>query len=260
METIADVHAANVGIISTARAQVFVNSGQTEEQARFIWDYTQSKAPGREMTYLVLTHHHLDHCFAASFFDERHALIYGHRSFGSCMAEMRKHLGANDYREMIEAFLKIDSDICQRYVGSVHPVSPHRHVGEETSIAINGEEVTVLHMPGHTECQLAVYHPKSRILFAGDAINERAGPVTIFSDASDWRRWVAGLEKLKKLGFAGLFIKRYSKAGQLFNQLFNGHFFIIFHDIILIIISDKSSLLFSYEALTKNIVVYSKYE
>ena len=199
METIADVHAANVGIISTARAQVFVNSGQTEEQARFIWNYTQSKAPGREVTYLVLTHHHLDHCFAASFFDERHALIYGHRSFGSCMAEMRKHLGANDYREMIEAFLKIDSDICQRYVGSVHPVSPHRHVGEETSIAINGEEVTVLHLPGHTECQLAVYHPKSRILFAGDAINERAGPVTIFSDASDWRRWVAGLEKLKKL-------------------------------------------------------------
>ena len=43
METIADVHAANVGIISTARAQVFVNSGQTEAQARYIWDYAQAK-------------------------------------------------------------------------------------------------------------------------------------------------------------------------------------------------------------------------
>jgi cyclase len=199
METIVDVHAANVGIISTVRAQVFINSGQTEAQARFIWDYIQSKAPRREMTYLVLTHHHLDHCFAASYFDDRHTLIYGHRAFGSCMAEMRKHLGASDYREMVEAFLKIDTDTCQRHVGSVHPVSPHRHVGEETSIAINGEELTIMHLPGHTECQLVCYHPKSKILFASDAINERAGPVTIFGDASDWRRWIAGLEKLRKL-------------------------------------------------------------
>ena len=103
------------------------------------------------MTYLVLTHHHLDHCFAASFFDDRHALIYGHKSFGACMAEMRKHLGANDYREACEAFLKIDSDTCRKLVGSVHPISPHRHVGEETSIAINGEELTIMHVPGHTE-------------------------------------------------------------------------------------------------------------
>lgn len=199
METIADVHAANVGIISTARAQVFVNSGQTEAQARYIWDYAQAKAPGREMTYIVLTHHHLDHCFAASFFDDRHALIYGHRSFGACMAEMRRHLGAGDYREMVEAFLKIDGETCERNVGNVHPVSPHRHVGEETSIAINGEEVTIMHLPGHTESELVVYHPRTRILFAGDAINERAGPVTMFGDARDWRRWVAGLERLKKL-------------------------------------------------------------
>jgi cyclase len=199
METIAGVHAANVGIISTARTQVFINSGQTEPQARFVWDYAQSKAPRREMTYLILSHHHLDHCFAASYFDDRHALIYGHRSFGSCMAEMRRHLGASDYTSMIEAFLKIDSETCKRYVGSVHPISPHRHVGEETSIAINGEEVTIMHLPGHTECELVSYHPRTKILFAGDAINERAGPVTMFGGPSDWRKWVAGLERLKKL-------------------------------------------------------------
>jgi len=199
METIVDVHAANVGIITTARAQVFINSGQTEAQAQFVWDYTQSKAPGRDMTYVVLTHHHLDHCFASSFFDDRDALIYGHRSFGSCMAEMRKHLAANDYREMVEAFLKIDSETCRKHIGSVHPISPHRHVGEETSVAINGEEVTIIHLPGHTECELVAYHPRSRILFAGDAINERAGPVTMFGNARDWRKWVVGLERLKKL-------------------------------------------------------------
>jgi len=199
METVVDVHAANVGLITTVRAQVFINSGQTEAQARFIWDYAQSRAPGRDMSYLVLTHHHLDHCFAASYFDERHALIYGHKSFGSCMAEMRKHLGANDYREMVGAFLNIDCETSERHVGSVHPVSPHRHVGEETSIAINGEEVTIMHLPGHTECQLVAYHPRSKILFASDAINERSGPITMFGDPSDWRRWISGLEKLKKL-------------------------------------------------------------
>ncbi len=48
METIVDVHAANVGIVSTVRAQVFINSGQTEAQARFIWDYAQSRGAADE--------------------------------------------------------------------------------------------------------------------------------------------------------------------------------------------------------------------
>ena len=39
---------------------------------------------------------------------------------------------ASDYRELMEAFLKIDSETCQRHIGAVHPISPHRHVGEET--------------------------------------------------------------------------------------------------------------------------------
>ncbi len=79
---------------------------QAPLQARGIWDYAQMTAPRREMTYLVLTHHHLDHCFAASYFDDRHALLYGHRSFSSCMAEMRKHLGQNDYQGMLMEMLK----------------------------------------------------------------------------------------------------------------------------------------------------------
>ncbi|MBM3307574.1 MAG: MBL fold metallo-hydrolase [Candidatus Eisenbacteria bacterium] len=199
METVDGVHAANVGVITTPRTIVFVNSGQTEAQADFVWSLAQSRAPAREMLYLVLTHHHLDHCFAASFFDERHALIYAHRSFLECMAEMRKHLGAADYQEMLCAFLKIDADRCRRIVGPVHPVTPHRHVGEEVSLAINGEEVQILHLPGHARCELVVYHPRTRTLFAGDAVNEKAGPVTLFGDSKDWRRWVIGLERLRKL-------------------------------------------------------------
>jgi cyclase len=199
METIEGVHAANVGIITTPRAVVFVNSGQTEAQANFVWSLAQSKAPAREMFYLILTHHHLDHCFAASFFDERNALIYAHKSFSECMAEMRKHLAATDYQHMLCAFLKIDEERCRRVVGSVHPVTPHRHVGEEVSLAVNGEEIHVMHLPGHTRCELVVYHPRTKTLFAGDAINGKAGPVTMFGDAKEWRRWVSGLEKLKKL-------------------------------------------------------------
>jgi cyclase len=198
METIEGLHAANVGIVYTARTQVFINSGQTEAQGRFIWDYAQSKAPRREMTYLVLTHHHLDHCFASSFFDDRNALVYAHRSFSGCMAEMRAHLEASDYEGMLEAFLKIDEETCRRVVGSVHPVSPHRLVGDEVSLAINGEEIDILHLPGHTPSELVVYHPKTKTLFAGDAINERAGPVTMFGDVREWRKWVAGLTKLRR--------------------------------------------------------------
>jgi len=199
METIEGIHAANVGIIATSKALVFINSGQTEAQAAFVWDYAQTHAPRREMTYLVLTHHHLDHCFATSYFDDRHSLIYAHRSYSEGMAEMRKHLGAKDYSSMLATFLKIDEDTYGRNVGFVHPVSPHRLVGEELSLAINGEEIAIIHLPGHVPSEVVVYHPRTRTLFAGDAINERAGPVTMFGDAREWRKWVVGLEKLKKM-------------------------------------------------------------
>lgn len=198
LETVAGAHAANVGLIATTKAGIFINSGQTEAQARFIWDYAASRTPGREMTYLVLTHHHLDHCFAGSFFDDKHALIYGHRSFSACMAEMRSHLGVRDYRGMQMALLKIDDETYDRHMGSVHPVYPHRQIGEEVSLALNGEEILIVHLPGHTPCEVVVYHPRTKILFAGDAINERAGPVTAFGDVREWRKWVAGLEKIKK--------------------------------------------------------------
>lgn len=199
METLVGIHAANVGLIITPRTMVLINSGQTEAQARYIWEFTQMRAPSREMIYLILTHHHLDHCFAASFFDDRHALIYAHKTFASQMAEMRKHLGAGNYQEMLCAFLKISDDECKRTIGNVHPISPHRHVGDEVSLAINGEEVMILHVPGHTPSELVCYHPPSKVLFAGDAINTKAGPVTMFGDHREWRKWVAGLEKLKKL-------------------------------------------------------------
>jgi cyclase len=115
------------------------------------------------------------------------------------MAEMRKHLGASDYQSMLEAFLNVDADTCRRHVGHVHPVAPHRHVGDEVSLAINGEEVAILHVPGHAPSELVVYHPRTKTLYAGDAINEKGGPVTMFGDARDWRKWVTGLEKLQKL-------------------------------------------------------------
>ncbi|MCD4690596.1 MBL fold metallo-hydrolase [bacterium] len=199
LTTIGEHHAANVGLVTTRKALVFINSGQTEAQARAIWDFAKMTAPHREMAYLVLTHHHLDHCFATSFFDDRHALIYGHRSFSSCMAEMRKHLGQHDYQGMLMEMLKMTPPTFRQTVGDVHPVAPHRHVGEELTLAINGEEIMFIHLPGHTRSELVVYHPRSKVLFAGDAINTKAGPVTLFGDVKDWQKWISGLEKLTKL-------------------------------------------------------------
>lgn len=199
METIGGIHAANVGLVTAAKAHVFINCGQTEAQARFAWEYAQTRAPGRDMAYLILSHHHLDHCYASSYFDDRHALIYAHKTFSECMAEMKKHLDARDHPSMLKAFLSIDDRTYEQNIGGVHPTPPHRHVGEEVSIAINGEEIVIMHLPGHTASELVVWHPRSRVLFAGDAVNEKAGPVTMFGGPKDWRRWMAGLVKLKKL-------------------------------------------------------------
>jgi glyoxylase-like metal-dependent hydrolase (beta-lactamase superfamily II) len=62
---------------------------------------------------------------------------------------------------------------------------------------IDGEEIHVLVTPGHVWDELSVYHPKSRTLFAGDAVYEGIAPHTAFGGPGEWKVWVSQLERLK---------------------------------------------------------------
>jgi glyoxylase-like metal-dependent hydrolase (beta-lactamase superfamily II) len=61
-----------------------------------------------------------------------------------------------------------------------------------------GEDIHLLVVPGHTSGDIAVYHPRSKILFAGDAILEGMDPY-IRPDSIDTKTWIKNLERLKKL-------------------------------------------------------------
>ncbi|MGY5874753.1 MAG: MBL fold metallo-hydrolase [Candidatus Thorarchaeota archaeon] len=61
-----------------------------------------------------------------------------------------------------------------------------------------GEEIQILSVPGHTPGDIAVYHPRSKVLFAGDAILEGMDPY-VRPDSIKISTWIKNLERLKEL-------------------------------------------------------------
>jgi glyoxylase-like metal-dependent hydrolase (beta-lactamase superfamily II) len=61
------------------------------------------------------------------------------------------------------------------------------------------DELVLLYTPGHVPSEISVYHPKSKVLFAGDTVFEGMPLITRFGKAKEWRLWIQSLEKLNEL-------------------------------------------------------------
>ena len=85
----------------------------------------------------------------------------------------------------------------QEVLGDAVLSRPDQTITQDTVLDL-GEEIHLLAVPGHTPGDIAVYHPKSKILFAGDAVLEGMDPY-IRPDSISIKTWIKNLERLRKL-------------------------------------------------------------
>ncbi|MFW9843379.1 MAG: MBL fold metallo-hydrolase, partial [Candidatus Thorarchaeota archaeon] len=85
----------------------------------------------------------------------------------------------------------------QEVFGEVVLSRPDQTITQDTILDL-GEEIHLLVVPGHTPGDIAVYHPRSKVLFAGDAILEGMNPY-VRQDSIDIKIWIKNLQRLKKL-------------------------------------------------------------
>jgi len=183
----------NPGFIVTAEGVVSVDSPQLPSHAVIMRNEMLARGPLR---YRVNTEHHIDHIFGNHFFADLGAPLIGHESLA---AEFWKPIrGRDPYDYMLEVVEAQDragvAIMPTREQVKIDP--PEITFSERMSIKLGNHVFKIIHTPGHTNAQLAVYIPKERVVFVGD---------TVFAECQTWLQvanpeiWLRSLQVLNQL-------------------------------------------------------------
>jgi cyclase len=181
----------NAGIIHTPESVIFIDSGMSAYSGAFLWDLAKERLDTTKELYLILTHKDTDHHFG--------------------MNEIRKHGATVISHEYTADYISKNSDLSDNAIakrihkeyhqedvlGEVILSRPEQTITHDTTLNL-GDEIQILSVPGHTPGDIAVYHPRSKVLFTGDAILEGMDPY-IRPDSINLKTWIRNLERMKEL-------------------------------------------------------------
>ncbi len=147
-----------------------------------------------DVAFLLLTHHHVDHIGTAAVWQrDAHAQADLHRVDAPVAAgrERRRSHGLKGSAKLYAPLMGVFIPLLR-----TPPVEADRLLEGGEELDVLGWPIEVLHVPGHTLGSCAYYARRAGVLFAGDAVNGRAGkpePPVIAEDP------VAALESYRKL-------------------------------------------------------------
>jgi alkyl sulfatase BDS1-like metallo-beta-lactamase superfamily hydrolase len=176
------------------------------------------KITDKQVKAIILTHNHTDHVYGSGVFAaEEHAAgrsvpVYAHRTTEGYIDKIINVLVDTIYARSLRMFgtllpadqavnagigphLKVDTS----QLALVRPT----HVFDDTlDVTVAGLHMKLLHMPGETEDQIAVWLPDQKLLLPGDNIYQAFPNLyTIRGTAHrDLMQWVRSLDKLRDLG------------------------------------------------------------
>lgn len=180
----------NAGIIHTPESIIFIDSGMSAYSGAYLWNFMKERMSGDEKLYLILTHKDTDHCFGMNEIKKHGATVIAHEHSAEVI-DAARDLSSNDIARRIRKKYNPDD-----VLGEVILSRPDRTITHDTILDL-GDEIQILSIPGHTPGDIAIYHPKSKVLFAGDAILEGMDPY-IRPDSISIKTWIDNLERLKE--------------------------------------------------------------
>jgi cyclase len=184
----------NPGFVVTTDGVVVVDTPQLPTRAVEM----RAEAEGHgEIRYLINTEHHVDHIFGNYYFKGAGTVVNHRGLFDNFMVVMpdldpfayAAEAIPSDDPEGQEIFPDRDEYYADPNKGSI--------VFDGTlTLRVGGHTFELIHTPGHTPGQLAVFIPEERVVFTGD---------TIFSGCQTWLmtsdidQWLMALETIRTL-------------------------------------------------------------
>jgi cyclase len=184
----------NPGYVVTSAGVVVVDTPQLPTKAV---EMRRAAETIGEIRYLINTEHHVDHIFGNYYFKGAGTVV--------------------NHRGVYENFMVVTPDL-DPFAYAAEAIPTDDPEGEEIfpdrdeyyedpnkgaivfdgnlTLSVGGHTFELIHTPGHTPGQLAVYVPEERVVFTGD---------TIFSECQTWLmtsdvdQWLHALETIKQL-------------------------------------------------------------
>ncbi len=188
------IRGCDPGYVVTSEGVVVIDTPQLPTHAVKMREEAESKGPIR---YLINTEYHVDHIFGNYYF----------RGAGTVISHI----------EVYKEFMKVTPEInpyeyAHEAIPTDDPEGEKIFPDEETyfancnkpsitfegnmTIRLGGHTFELIHTPGHTPGQIAVYIPEERVVFTGDSIFHGC---QTWHYASDIETWLKSLDVLKGL-------------------------------------------------------------
>jgi cyclase len=172
----------NPGFVVTAEGIVLIDSPQMFADAL---SYRKEVEKHGKTTYLINTEPHGDHYIGNFFFD---AIGIGHE--GTRDAIMQAQL------EPLKERIKLMDPGAGPFLDEYKIKPPTITFKSSMTVYSGNHSFQLMHLPGHTASETAVFIPEERIVFTGDNIFNR---LQVFLHEALPNEWLASLEFLKKL-------------------------------------------------------------
>jgi glyoxylase-like metal-dependent hydrolase (beta-lactamase superfamily II) len=161
---------------------LLIDTGFARKAGPIVRAFQRADVPLGEVKRVLLTHHHVDHMGGAAY------LVQSTRAPLACHG---------DDAAFVDGRVKAPMPLLMRLFVRVHPAPVAVMLKDGDRVG----SLVVLHVPGHTPGEVALYHPERRILFSGDSVVEQKGHLTLpgAKFASSMSQAVASLGKLRSL-------------------------------------------------------------
>ena len=190
------VRGCNYSYVVTSDGVVVIDTGQLPTKAMALRDEAESHGPIR---YVINTEHHVDHIFGNYFFKGAGTVVHHQGVYDNFMVVGPE---LDPFAYAAEAIPTDDPEgeaiFPDREVYYSDPNKGQLVFTGDLTLRVGSHSFELIHTPGHTPGQIAVYVPEERAVFTGDTIFNQCQTWLMTSDVDGW---LAALETIRMLDF-----------------------------------------------------------